>query len=160
MRAWLDASSLKNWKLYGNYASSIFMNHAGSIRFHNVGFVVSPVINCLEVGKTAKVRVTFNAAGNSGNDDEKALYIAVITASTYNASNDLFIDKTDTANNTIESVSSPVSLKKIGSSWRTYTVDDILIQNGQRIAIGSPDGVTTYQSYLDDIKVELVSYDD
>ena len=144
---WFDASTLKDWLFYPTVPPS----NCGSLRFGAAGYLVSPKLECLTGSATVKVTVT--VAGNSNNDD-KLVDIAVFdsnptvgTGAKYNT-----IDKSTVSPVRTQRISSIKSYKK---GWTTYSVN-IAIGAGQRIGVGASDATGFW---LDDIKVELVSYD-
>lgn len=147
---WFEASSLKDWLFYGNVPPS----NCGCIRFDKTGFLVSPKLECLTGAATVKVTVT--VAGNSSNDD-KTVNIAVFesdptvgTGAKYNT-----IDSSVSSPLNTESITSIKSFKK---GYATYS-KEIAIGAGQRVGIGGATGdINKY--WLDEVKVELVSYDD
>ncbi len=144
---WFEASTLKDWLLYPTIPPS----NCGSLRFGAAGYLVSPKLECLTGSATVKVTVT--VAGNSNNDD-KLVDIAVFesdpavgTGAKYNT-----IDNSTVSPVSTQRISSIKSYKK---GWTTYSVN-ITIDAGQRIGVGAS-AATGF--WLDDIKVELVSYD-
>ena len=145
---WFEASTLKDWLFYPTVPPS----NCGSLRFGAAGYLVSPKLECLTGSATVKVTVT--VAGNSNNDD-KLVDIAVFdsdptvgTGAKYNT-----IDNTIVSPVRTQRISSIKSYKK---GWTSYSVN-ITIGAGQRIGVGAS---ATTGFWLDDIKVELVSYDD
>jgi hypothetical protein len=122
------------------------------LRFGAAGYLVSPKLTCLTGSATVKVTVT--VAGNS-NSDDKSLDVAVFASDPTVGSGAKYktIDNSTVSPISTSTISSIKSYKK---GWSTYSTN-VTVSSGQRIGIGSA-SATGY--WLDDIKVELVSYDE
>ena len=109
------------------------------------GMIISPEINCLS--KAANVKVSVSAAGYSS---YKTMRVAVfgdeVSVSSYKT--------TDTPVSTTDIVISNV-VNATSTSINVYS-QVVHLEPGQRIGVGVNAGCL----YIDDIKVELVSYDD
>ena len=109
------------------------------------GMIISPEINCLSKG--ANVKVTVSAAGYSSYKNMRvAVFGDEVSVSSYKT-NDSPLSTTDiTLSNVVNATS---------TSIKVYN-QVIHLEPGQRIGVGVNAGCL----YIDDIKVELVSYDD
>ena len=140
------SSSLADWRGYKTHQP----NGCGWFRVQNDGYVVSPEINCLAGSATVKVTVTL--AGNKPGSTAYGIVAVFPKNAAVKADNKYYID---------DATVSPKSTTSDGltsiplNTWKTVSCE-VSLEPGQRIAFGS-DGTTNY--YLDDIKVELVSYD-
>jgi len=140
--------SFKSWIYTGTaprQGNGYLFYYSGNVKAPTVsGMIISPEINCLS--KAANVKVSVSAAGYLS---YKTMRVAVfgdeVSVSSYKT--------TDTPVSTTDIVLSNV-VNATSTSIAVYSTV-VHIEPGQRIGVGVDAGCL----YIDDIKVELVSYD-
>lgn len=136
----ISSSSLGTWKCKGTAP----LTGTGYLRYDNAAYMVSPELTCL-TGE-ATVKVSFTAAGNGAS---KKVNIAVFPKDATLQTNTYYLD------DSVDAISTSSDINLTSEKWITYSVN-IPVASGQRIGIGY---ASAGGFYLNDIKVELVSYD-
>lgn len=150
----VKASRLKDW---GAVIASGVENRAyGEAGYVKVGsganlptMLCTPELKCLT--DEAKLKVTFRACGYPG-DALQNIDVALVAPGA-----PIRYDESTTSQFTL---TAKADLKKsftLGSSWAEYSVEVDGVAPGSRIGVGTLDG-TGFRAFIDDVKVELVSY--
>ncbi len=138
---WLASTSFKDWK----YAGDVLTNGCGYLRLIAGRYAITPAISCLSGNATVKVTIK-GAVNNVGNTVRVVVYPSEI------ATSDTYGYKVSTAYVT-------GSEKTISVNYRSWTEGSctLTLQPGQRLGFSS----TTSEQlvWLNEVKVELVSYD-
>ena len=138
---WLASTSFKDWK----YAGDVLTNGCGYLRLIGGRYAITPAISCLAGNATVKVTIK-GAVNNGGNTVRVVVYPSEI------ATSDKYGYKVSTAYVT-------GSEKTISVNYRSWTEGSctLTLQPGQRLGFSS---TTSGQLvWLNEVKVELVSYD-
>lgn len=141
-KTWLDGTtSFKNW----NYYNTAPVSGPGYLKLYGDGQlrqIVSPQISCLSGNAMVKVRV--KACASSGVKVVVKVFPAAVDVANYK----ITTAPLDTP--------APIQLtvNTYTSGW-SYAEGTISLEPGQRIGLAA-----TGQAWLDEVKVELVSYDD
>lgn len=138
---WLAGTSFKDWK----YSGDVLTNGCGYLRLIAGRYAITPAISCLSGTATVKVTVK-GAINNAGNTIQVVVYpadIATSDAHGYKVSTAYVAD----------------SEKTISANYRSWTEGTctLTLQNGQRLGFSS--NTSGQLVWLNEVKVELVSYD-
>ena len=139
---WLAGTSFKDWK----YSGDVLTNGCGYLRLIAGRYAITPAISCLSGTATVKVTVK-GAINNAGNTIQVVVFpadIATSDAQGYKVSTAYVAD----------------SEKTISANYRSWTEGTctLTLQNGQRLGFSS--NTSGQMVWLNEVKVELVSYDD
>ena len=138
---WLAGTSFKDWK----YSGDVLTNGCGYLRLIAGRYAITPAISCLS--GTATVKVTVNGAiNNAGNTIQVVVFPADIATS-------------DTQGYKVSTAYVADSEKTISANYRSWTEGTctLTLQNGQRLGFSS--NTSGQMVWLNEVKVELVSYD-
>ncbi len=138
---WLAGTSFKDWK----YSGDVLTNGCGYLRLIAGRYAITPAISCLSGTATVKVTVK-GAINNAGNTIQVVVYpadIATSDAQGYKVSTAYVAD----------------SEKTISANYRSWTEGSctLTLQPGQRLGFSS--NTASQMVWLNEVKVELVSYD-
>ncbi len=138
---WLAGTSFKDWK----YSGDVLTNGCGYLRLIAGRYAITPAISCLSGTATVKVTVK-GAINNAGNTIQVVVFpadIATSDAQGYKVSTAYVAD----------------SEKTISANYRSWTEGTctLTLQNGQRLGFSS--NTSGQMVWLNEVKVELVSYD-
>lgn len=138
---WLAGTSFKDWKYSGN----VLTNGCGYLRLIGGRYAITPAISCLSGNATVKVTIK-GAINNAGNSVQVVVYPSEISIS------DTYGYKVSTAYVT-------GSEKTISANYRSWTEGSctLTLQPGQRLGFSS--NTADQLVWLNEVKVELVSYD-
>lgn len=139
---WLAGTSFKDWKYSGN----VLTNGCGYLRLIGGRYAITPAISCLSGTATVKVTVK-GAINNAGNTIQVVVYPADITTS-------------DAQGYKVSTAYVADSEKTISANYRSWTEGSctLTLQPGQRLGFSS--NTASQLVWLNEVKVELVSYDD
>ena len=150
--AWFSDKPVFGWAAYyfnssGTRANQFTTSVGGGLRFggsNSTGYVVTPALSCL--AEDAKVRLTIEAGAKK---DAQKVYAAVFAA-----------DAASVGDAGVYISDAPVSQKEIESlsngSWKSCSIE-LDVPAGGRVGIGTLAGGTSYEVYLTDVKIEVIS---
>lgn len=139
---WLAGTSFKDWK----YSGDVLTNGCGYLRLIAGRYAITPAISCLSGTATVKVTVK-GAINNAGNTIQVVVFPADIATS-------------DAQGYKVSTAYVAESEKTISANYRSWTEGTctLTLQNGQRLGFSS--NTSGQMVWLNEVKVELVSYDD
>lgn len=146
-KTWIDGTrSFNLWKYYST-ANTRMQGGCGYLRLRTGCFAVSPVITetALSSGATVKVTIVGSKASASAYPFSVVVFPSEATTSGYRVTTDYLEDP------------SPETIAVNVRNWTSGSCT-VHLNPGERIGIG-PVGSASYAHWLNEVKVELVSYD-